>query len=493
MSATDTATPPVTEQPKAPATQQTEQPNKESRRFPARRPLSEVAREKMEPAKPEAKKEPEKKEESAKATPEAKEKAQEAPKAPADTKTTPETKSGSIRASLAQGEAVDEKAKETPASDETVEDDDDPTLTEKMRKRVNKLKGETAKERTAREAAEKKATELEGRLAELQSKPQLTDAQKKEWETKDEELMRLRRRYSLESDPEVKKYDTRIAATAKVITDTVASSNLPDWLKEEVKKLGGIENLARSDKEYRLKAAKEGEKDEMVSGAELYRRALHAMNPMDADQIRVAIAEQKRIQAEKGNFIEEESKKAKDYFDKEAQSKAEQSKQIEAAQAQQVQLFKGVQERILKEKWLQDEEVPTTGDDSAIKATKSRNALRPKLRQLVEETISFKSEDPKEVADFYFQVTRDAAKVYYAEHELKLSQARIKELETELDGIKNASRTTPRNGSGAAAPAVSSTVKVPPREQGEGNLAYGMRLQRAGVPEADRLAALRGR
>lgn len=435
----------------------------------------------------------------AKTAPEAKENAPDASKSKGDTETTPKAEKGSLRASLAQGEPVeDDKPKAGAVTEDEPVDDDDPTLTEKMRKRVNKLKGETAKERTAREAAEKKAQELEARLAEINAKPKLTEAQQKEQEAKEEELLRLRRRFSLETDPEVKKFDTRIEATRKVITDAVANSNLPEWVKDEAKKLGGIEMLARSEKTYRLKGAEDG-KDETITGAELYRRALGAMNPADADSIRVSVAEQRRIQAEKSTFIEEESKKAKDYFAEQAKQVEEQGKQQQSVQAQTQAMFGAIGERITKEKWMLDEEVPVTGDEQDIKAVKVRNALRGKLRNLVNETINFKptSTDPetarKEISDYYFGVIRDSAKLYYAENELRLANDRVKKLEGELDAIKGASRTTPKNGNGAAAPVTSGKGKVPARESGESLFLYNMRLVKAGVPEEDRQAALRAK
>jgi hypothetical protein len=481
---------PVQEKPNAAAApvkpETTEKPRV---RFEKPKPLSaiiaekkpEVTKSETPPAKPAAEKAPE-------ATAKAKETAQEPPKASGDTETTPKEKEGSVRASLAKGEAVEEvKPAVTPA--ETEDDDNDPTLTEKMRKRVNRLKGETAKEREARDAAEKKSKDLEARLAELDAKPKITEAQQKEWEKKEEELMRLRRRYSLESDPEVKKFDTRIEAARKTIDTTVEKADgIPDFVRTFIKDAGGMETFLRSGKSYKIKV---GEEDKSLTGAQIFKHLIPHMDPLDVGTIQTSIAEQSRIQAEKSAFIEEESKKAKEYFDGQAKQDEEAKKQADAAQKQQAAMFTKVAETIGKEKFMQDEEVPTTGDEDEINTIKSRNTLRKALRKLVDETISFKPSTPEEAEKFYTDIVRDGAKLYYAEHELKQATKRIKKLEAELDAIKGASRTTPRGTNGASAPAASNGPKVPPRLNGESNLKYGMRLIEAGVPEADRLAALR--
>lgn len=467
-----------------------------SRRQPTRRPslgdtIAAAEKKTKEVTTPEKKPdaEPEKKPESAAATvPAAEPEKKDEPK-----KSTRARLTGSLEQAEPKPAAEPEKKPDEEVADEL------PTDTEMMRKRISKIKGETARERAAREAAETKARTLEQRIAELESKSSLTEAQQKEQQAKEDELLRLRRRFDLESDPEVKKFDTRIEAARKTVDSAI--DRLPStlqWVKDEIKAVGGLDALARSTKTYAIKAPTDDDPNARadITGAELYRRVLALMDPVDADTARVAIAEQRRIAEEKKGYVDAESTKAREYFDKQAATRAEEEKATNERRTEIEKLVRGLQEGGPKKlAWLQDVAIPA--DPEGAKAAQATNRERETIRQLWSEVTSSPaivaaamSATSKEELDEIGRMVMDSVRVFSVESELRAARQEIKRLTQQIDDIKGASRTIPRSGAGDSVPATTKAPELPEIRPGETMMSFSIRMQTEKVPEDVRTKAM---
>jgi hypothetical protein len=283
-------------------------------------------------------------------------------------------------------------------------------------------------------------TEKASKLADLEKKLSESGSSNPDVQKQIDELAMYRRRYQLESDPEVKaKFDDAIVAMNADIAEILKANSAGEGLINLINDEGGLANLARLNKSYKLADGKS------VTAKDLFNRirdTLTENNPADALALDSAIQEQARLASEKVRYIEAEKGKAKEYFTAQEKAQQERSTGLKAK----VEAF--VTKLTNEDESFKDLAAPADASPEKAKEIKEENIYRKQLRDVLKASIG--TTDPDE----YLAMVKDATLLYPVKRSLAKSEALIKEkdaeilkLKGELDKVRGASSTTPKKSS----------------------------------------------
>lgn len=296
-------------------------------------------------------------------------------------------------------------------------------------------------EETNRIVATTKAelTEKATKLADLEKKLNESGSANPEVQKQIDELAMYRRRYQLETDPEVKsKFDDAIAAKDGDITEILKQNAAGEGLIKLITDEGGLAKFARLNKSYKLADGSS------VTAKELFNRIRDTLtdnNPADALALDAALQEQSRLASDKTRYIEAEKGKAKEYFT--AQEKA----QTDRATGLKAKVEGFITKLTNEDESFKDLVVPADASPEKAKEIKEENTYRKQLRDVLKASIG--TTDPDE----YLAMVKDATLLYPVRRSLAKSEATIKErdaeivkLKEELNKVRGASATTPKKG-----------------------------------------------
>jgi len=312
------------------------------------------------------------------------------------------------------------KSPEPESSEKEEAEEHDPFESPKIKKRLDRQKQRL--EREAREREDKLRAEYEAKIAELSKKVEsveqsanngLSDAER-------EELIMLRRRIDVESDPEIRKqFDDKIQDNRDAITEILLDKfRLPEN-QERIKEIGDFAEFSRREP----KAASD------------ILDALAEHDPISAEIIKAKIAENVSLQRAKKRAIEEASKKAKEYFEERNKKLSE----VQNAEKQRLdemgKLFAEGVKRIYASEGFRD--IDTTGlDGDKKKEVEATNALRAKMRNAIEwGTQALANNDMKGV----LQMIAAAAKTWELQDTINKLKAQNEELNGRIEARKKAS------------------------------------------------------
>lgn len=339
---------------------------------------------------------------------------------------------------------VPDKVEEVPEEELQVLTSDKPKTAKRIQallERTRKIQESEASTKKELEARDAKLKEMEAELAKAKTvtvNPETEAAIQQQ----QQELAMFRRRYILEKDPEVKaKYDDRIAATEQPIAE-ILERNGAKGLAAIVKEEGGWLNFTRSNRTLTLA-------DGPKSAAEVADLVMQHLPFADRQALQSITIEQISTKRERDRFFEEEQKKANEYFKQQEEAakrgSLEQQQQIEAAKKI-IADFKA--DMAAKNEWLKDKEIPVTATAEQKAAIEEENRHTHQIRQELDKAIGVKDipgmlEVVKNAVS-YHQERREHARTKAAAEALKAENAKLK---SDLDKIKNASRTVNRPGS----------------------------------------------
>lgn len=328
----------------------------------------------------------------------------------------------------------------------------------------------TEKERDEKAA---KLAEMEKRLTEVKStSPEMDEAIKK----KLDELAMFRRRYELDSDPEVKaKFDDRIISAEKPIIDTLTKNGAGDGLIKIINEEGGWLKFAQSGRTIQMQ-------DGVVSAAELADTILKNLPFSDRKTIDALTVEQITTKREKERFYAEQQRTANDYFKarEEAVQKSAQANQQQVEEIRKV-VEQWQKEIVEKTDWLKEKAVPDDAPAEKKAEAEEDNRYTRQLNSLLRKAI-----ETKDIKGM-LEVVLDSVQFYnerraHRKTQTKLAETekRLAKLQEELDNFKNSSRSVSRHGSiSGAGTAVSEGKAKPPTSLSEAlnRIAAGEKLE----------------
>lgn len=357
-------------------------------------------------------------------------------------------KEESIETSEVKTEDVKTDEKETateeevPASELQVLPHDKPKTARRIQGLLKKIDEVSTKEATtAKQLQEKesKLAELEKKLGEVQSvDPATNEAIKKQLD----ELSMYKRRYDLEKDPEFQsRFDNRITGAEKSIEDIFAAKTGGDQLNKIVKEEGGWIKFSESAKLYKMNDGS------TMSGAELAEDIRSKLPASERRAIDAAELEQAQARRERQRFIEEESKKASEYFkQQEAQAAKAREDQSKAAETVKKQINDWETKFVSDNAFFTEEKVDgLTGEK--LEAANDKNRHAKQLRDVLKKNMAAND------LDSMLTVISESVKYHEERRQHAIAIAKIKSLEdqlkarqAEIDTFKKASATTPRSG-----------------------------------------------
>lgn len=353
-------------------------------------------------------------------------------------------------------EELKQEAKEEPAVDPDAPKEDElqvlPHDKPKTAKRIQALwtkakKLEETVATTRKEADEKaaKLAELEKQLSTVKSVNPETDAAVK---AKLDELAMFRRRYELDNDPEVKtKFDSRVQYAEKNITDILAARQATPALLKLISDEGGWARFANSQTPIAVRGA-DGQ-NTTIPASEAAENIMSALPMLERKQLEAAMMEQIQLDREKKRFLEEETKRAVDYFktrDEEAvkQTEAQQRGMEEAKKL--IEEFKAT--AVTQRDWLKPEDIPAGATPEQEAEIKDSNAYKKQLASLLNKNLNVKDIPSMlgvvEDSVAYYAERRRTAKLMDENARLK---AEVAAKDEAMAKFKNASRTTVKSGS----------------------------------------------
>jgi len=321
--------------------------------------------------------------------------------------------------------------------------------------------------------AEKEAIikELQTKTATSQGSEELTKM-KDELENTRKDLLRYRRRYDLDSDPEVKsKFEEPVIQAEGTIKEVLNKYQLGEPTLNEIEKAGGFSEFSKSGKIYTIKEADAN--GDIVSvqktASDLVKAWLNAMPVGDAEEIRSAMTRQSMTRAEKKRFFEKETAEADKYF------KGQEEQRTKFQQEQESNLEKTRKEygdwaenQIKSKDWLKDKEIPSGATQDQKKQIDEQNEFTKQLRTMIKNP-------PTNSADKVKEILLGGVEAHHLRKENGAQAAKIKALEAELSKFKNGTRTTPKEGSLLS----SSRKNEEPKKNGRINMDFGDAFDKA--------------
>ena len=321
--------------------------------------------------------------------------------------------------------------------------------------------------------AEKEAIikELQTKAATTQGSEELTKM-KEELENTRKDLLRYRRRYDLDTDPEVKtKFEVPVVQAESTIKEVLNKYQLGEPTLKEIEKTGGFAEFSRSNKVYTIKEADAN--GDVVSvqktAADLVKAWLNAMPVGDAEEIRSAMAQQSMTRAEKKRFFEKETAEAEKYFKSQEEQRTKFQQEQEANLEKTRKEYSDWAESQIKSKdWLKDKDLPAGATAEQKKQIEEHNEFAKQLRSMIKNP-------PTNSADKVKEILLGGVEAHHLRKENGAQAAKIKALEAELSKLKNGTRTTPKEGSILSG----SRKSEEPRKTGKIDLDFGEAFEKA--------------
>lgn len=276
------------------------------------------------------------------------------------------------------------------------------------------------------------------KLADLEKKLNESGSSNPDVQKQVDELSMFRRRYQLETDPEVKtKFDDLIASREVDIVNLLKENSAGEGLINLISSEGGLVKFARLSKSYKLADGSS------VSAKGLFnqiRDSLTDSNPADALALDAAIQEQSRLSADKTRYIESEKARAKEYFGEQEKAQQERSTTIKTK----IDTF--LSKMATEDNEFKELAVPVDATPAKIAEIKEENIYRKQLRDIAKSSIGITDDE-------YLNMVRDSTLLYPVKRSLARSEERIKaqdaeitKLKEDLDKVRGASSTVPKRG-----------------------------------------------
>lgn len=346
--------------------------------------------------------------------------------------------------------SADSCQQEKPAAktdDETISDDDlqpSPLDKPKTQKRIQALLKKVEEANAIVATTKKEADEKAKRLAELEAKlgkegdsgsAVLDDKVKAQLD----ELSMYRRRYELETDPEIKsKFDDKITARESDIIGILKTNQASEALIKAIEAEGGVAKFAKSNKQLKLSDGT------VVTARQLFqdiRDRLTEASPADAIAFDAALQDQFRLESEKVRHIEAERAKAKEYFTEKEKKAKEASEQLKT------KVESWISKVSTEDPAFKDLEIPSDASPEKKKEIAEENVYRKQLRDVLRNSVYTNNPDE------YLDVVKDATMLYPVKREAEKAKkllaerdAEIAKLKEELDKVRGASKTTVGKG-----------------------------------------------
>ena len=374
-----------------------------------------------------------------------------------------ETNSATDKASEVKPEPVDPEA---PSDDDLkVLPHDKPKTAKRIQALLKKVEGLnmtfTETKRLSDEKV-KRVTELEEQLKNVQSADPATSEAVK---TQLDELRMFKRKYELDSDPELKtRFDSRVEYAEKGITEILAARQASPALLKLISNEGGWTKFSSSTSPVSVRGA-DGNST-TITATEAAENILSALPMVDRKRLESAMMEQIQIERDKKRFIEDETKRANEFFsEREEQSKKQtevQKKSIEDA-GRLIEEFKTT--AIAQRDWLKQEDIPASATQDQKSEIEDSNAYKKQLAALLKKNL-----EVRDVPSMLGVVEDSVA--YYAERrktarltdEVSRLKNEVESSRKALDKFKSASKTTVRSGSisgGSSSSSVPNRSKIP--------------------------------
>lgn len=311
-------------------------------------------------------------------------------------------------------------------------------------KRAEQANAVVATTKAELDAKAKRLAELESELGKVKAVDPLQDERVK---AQLDELAQYRRRYDIEKDPDFQsKFVGREQTAEQSITQLLKAKGAQDWLLNTIKEEGGWLKFTQSNKPITLTTA---DGDSTVSAAQFAEQIMNQLPFADRKALEVSTMEQIQLARERTRYMDENTKKAAEYFkqkeEEQVKSSAAYQKQLEEANKQ-IEAWQ--QEEFTKQEYLKLKEIPPDATPEEKAAIEDDNNYTRQLQSLHKKVI--KTSDLPGL----LEVAHDAV-AYWAERRnaQRLSE-RLTKVETELqakkaelDNYRKASRSVSRTGS----------------------------------------------
>lgn len=294
----------------------------------------------------------------------------------------------------------------------------------------------------------KKMSELEEQLKKVQSAdPATADAVK----TQLDELRMFKRKYELDRDPEIKtKFDSRVDYAEKGITEILSARQATPALLKLISDEGGWTKFSSSQSPVSVRAS-DGSLT-TITAAEASENILSALPMVDRKRLESAMMEQIQIERDKKRFLEEETKRANEYF---SEREEQNNKQAETQKRSMEEASKLIEDfkttAISSRDWLKQEPVPEGATPEQRAELEDSNAYRKQLASLLKKNLEVRDVPSMlgvvEDSVAYYAERRKTAKLTDEVARLRLE---IDSGRKALDKFKSASKSTSRAGSIAA-------------------------------------------
>lgn len=353
------------------------------------------------------------------------------------------------------GDAKTEEKQEEPRNESQTEepkkkeDDDAPVTAEEIEQTIADP-GISKRHQKRMIHLANRAKELESKLKELEAKPQTAanDTKIAELEEKqkaaEKELIQFRRRYSIESEPELKKFDETVTKADEAILTKLKDAGLSDKTLELIKGMGGFEGFSRSTQTFTVNAKdpETGElKPTVVTGAQLARQWLNDMNVADAEYVKSKLAERFGAIDGKKRRTDELVSGAETWF-KEQQENY--NKAIEAENKRATEYRTGYEQKITKFleglEELKDKTVSPTATPEEKKEAEEHNRFNAGVRALAKAAVH------PATLDDHVAVVQEAAKSLIHSRENKQLKKEIAQLKEQLTRVQKGFSTTGKGG-----------------------------------------------
>jgi hypothetical protein len=312
---------------------------------------------------------------------------------------------------------------------------------------ARRIKAILAERDTLRAETEKARKELEEakKAPATPANNEEVDRLKAEYAKTQEDLLRYRRRYDLDNDPEfATKYREPVKQAEKVIEDTLKKYNFSEGTLKTIAESGGFGAFSTSQKNFTVQEAdpeNPGKFRPVIrTAAELSREWLNSLPVADAEAIRATLGKQSLLRTEETAAIQKAQDEAKTYFETQTKAQRDQQEQAKSAHEKNMKEYADWLNKAESEtEFLKDKAPPEGATEAQKKAVEEHNEFNAQLRARLKK-------DPTNAVE-YGQLKLEAAEAHHLRRTLGEKDSRIAELEAALQKARGAMRTTPKSGS----------------------------------------------
>ena len=334
-----------------------------------------------------------------------------------------------------------------------VETDDAPVTDEEIQKTVNDPAISKRHQKRMQYLANK-AKELETKLVAAEAKPK-TDATEEKLKAVEEqknlteqELIRYRRRYSLESEPELKQLDEIAVKADEAIYGKLKEAGLSDVTVKLIKDMGGFDGFSRSNQTFKINVKDaDGEiVEQQISAGNLAKKWLGDMLVGDSEYIRAKLSERYNAADTKKRRAEEMSKDAETWF-KGVQE--QQTKQAEHYQNTATEYRSNYQKKFDewtgKQEALKDKVPAPTASETERKEIEEYNKNNVEVKNLIKMAMA------PTTLDEHVSVVREAANSIIYKRDISRLERELASAKQQLEKVGRGTSTTGKPGGGALA------------------------------------------